>query len=46
MNTDANATAGSKNSQIRATDEYYVRGRRLLVERTWLTETGFTWAPD
>jgi hypothetical protein len=35
MNTDANATAGSKNSQIRATDEY-VRGRRLLVERTWL----------
>jgi hypothetical protein len=36
MNTDANATGGSKNSHIRATDEY-VRGRRLLVERTWLT---------
>jgi hypothetical protein len=32
MNTDANATGGSKNSHIRATDEY-VRGRRLLVER-------------
>jgi hypothetical protein len=36
MNTDANATGCSKKSRIRATNEY-VRGRRLLVERTWLT---------
>ena len=37
MNTDANATGGSKkNSHIRTTDEcIYLRGRRLLVvERT------------
>jgi hypothetical protein len=33
MNTDANATGGSKNSHIRATDEYvHVRGRRQLEE--------------
>jgi len=35
MNTDVNATGGSKNSHNGATDEY-VRGRRLLLERTWL----------
>lgn len=36
MVTDANAADGSRNPHVRVTNEY-IRGRRLLVERTWLT---------